>query len=257
MSIKVQENQESWWAKFLQRASILFALVITCTQCAREITPTGGPSDKTAPQLDTLRSTPNLQTNFKKQDIILKFDEWLQLKDVNKQVFVSPPTNKKPLLTLKGKKVVISFDEKEELRPNTTYTIHLGNAIQDLNEGNPVNNMRIVFSTGSTIDSLSVRGKVIDALTGEPANEISVALYAETSDSAIIKSLPDYLAFTDESGQYIIQNIRPDSYTVAAFKDDNKNNKWTNPLELVAFYDTLLNVQSIQTDGPPTCALPN
>jgi uncharacterized protein (DUF2141 family) len=218
--------------------------------CARELTPTGGPSDKVPPRLDSLKSTTNQQTNFQKQDIVFKFDEWLQLKDVANQVFVSPPTAKKPQVTLEGKKVIVRFDESEVLRPQTTYTIHLGNAIQDLNEGNAVKDMRFVFSTGPKIDSLIVTGTVIDAITAQPAKNISVALYSNATDSSIIKSLPDYLAFTDEAGQYQLQNVREGSYTLAAMKDENKNNKWSIQ-EQVAFADTLILVQNATMQAPP------
>ncbi len=234
----------------LRKFSLFWSILMLVSACARELTPTGGPSDRDAPKLDSLRSTPNLLTNYQKQEIVLRFDEWLQLKDVANQVFISPPTVRKPQVTLDGKKVRISLDENEVLRPNTTYTIHLGNAIQDLNEGNPVKDMRIVFSTGPTLDSLIVQGRVTDALTGQPAKAVSVVLYAQATDSSLMKNLPDYLAFTSEDGQYRIQNVREGTYTLAAFKDDNKNNKWTVQ-EAVGFSDSLLVVQQPLTDAPP------
>jgi hypothetical protein len=226
------------------------ALILFLSQCARELAPTGGLKDEIPPKLDSLKSTPNYQTMYQKSDIVLQFDEWLQIKDAAGQVFVSPPLMKKPLVSLKGKKVVLSFDENENLRPNTTYTIHFGTSIQDLNAGNTVKDLRYVMSTGQIIDSLQVRGKVVDALTGLPVKNASVVLHYSATDSTILKELPYYLAFTDETGQYKLQNIRADSYRIAAYIDDNKNNKWTSPLESIAFYDTLLNVQATSAEAP-------
>jgi Bacterial Ig-like domain len=229
---------------------LAFTLICMLCSCAREIMPTGGPSDKEPPKVVADGTTPNLQRNFKKSDIVYRFDEWLQLKDATNQVFISPPTTKKPQVKLSGKRVIVSFDEAEVLRPNTTYTIHFGNSVQDLNEGNAVKDMRFVFSTGESIDSLGLRGKVADALTGLPSKGISVALYTDTNDSVAVKALPDYLAFTDEAGQYQIQNVHEGSYRMVAFKDDNKNNKWSHPQELVAFGDSLVQVLSSNTEAP-------
>jgi uncharacterized protein (DUF2141 family) len=226
-------------------------MLVFQARCARELTPTGGLPDKDAPRIDSLRSTRNYQTNFVKSDIEFKFNEWLQLKDVANQVFMSPPTQKKPQVTLEGKKVRVHFDDSETLRSNTTYTIHFGDAIQDLNEGNAVKEMRFVFSTGASIDSLSLAGKVVDALTGEPAKGVSVVLHADLSDSATLKQLPDYLAFTDAAGAYLIQNVHEGKYALTAYLDENKNNKWSAPLESIGFAADAIVVNAVGTQAPP------
>jgi uncharacterized protein (DUF2141 family) len=228
-----------------------FFVLLLQAHCARELTPTGGPPDKDAPRMDSVRSTRNYQTNFVKSDIEFRFNEWLQLKDVSTQVFVSPPTQKKPQVTLEGKKIRVHFDDTETLRTNTTYTIHFGNAIQDLNEGNAVKDMRFVFSTGPNIDSLSVSGKITNALTGEPVKGASVVLHSDISDSATMKQLPDYLAFTDAAGAYVIQNVHEGKYALTAYLDENKNNKWSAPLEEVAFADAPIEVDTGEAQAPP------
>jgi Bacterial Ig-like domain len=98
------------------------------------------------PQIVKARSTPNLQTLFKKQDIHLVFDEWLKLEDVYNQVVVSPPLNERPEVTLDGKTIHVKFAKDEILREDATYTINFGNAVKDFTEGNPAADLQFVIS---------------------------------------------------------------------------------------------------------------
>ena len=83
------------------RFLLLFSLLLWMT-CARIVAPTGGPKDEHPPQLDSLNSTPNYQTRFQKQDIVLTFDEWLaELRDVFNHVVVTPPLQTRPEVRLK------------------------------------------------------------------------------------------------------------------------------------------------------------
>jgi len=67
----------------------------------------------------------------------LIFDEFIQLNDPYNQIVVSPPLSKRPKVKVeKYRRLRISFDEEEDLHPNTTYTIYFGEAIKDFTEGN-------------------------------------------------------------------------------------------------------------------------
>ena len=145
--------------------------------CATPIAPDGGPKDETPPQVDSIGTTPNFQTNFQKQRIEITFDEWIKLDDVFNEVVVSPPLNKRPQITTKGKTVRVDFDEEEVLREAATYTINFGEAVQDLTESNPAEDLRFVFSTGDFIDSLEISGTIKDVLTNEPVEGALFMLY--------------------------------------------------------------------------------
>ena len=113
--------------------------------------PEGGEKDTTPPVLRTELSTPDQQTNFRPTEIRLVFDEWIQLKDPLKQVVISPPLKKAPLVTSEGKAVVVQFNADEPWKDSTTYTLQFGKAITDRNEGNVTPDVRYVFSTGPVI----------------------------------------------------------------------------------------------------------
>lgn len=235
---------------------ILFSL----QYCANPIAPTGGPRDETPPQLDTAESTANYQTNFEKQTIKLTFDEWVVLQDVFNQVVVSPPLDNQPEVSIKKKSVLFEFAEAEVLRDEATYTINFGEAIKDLTEGNPADNLRFVFSTGDFIDSLVVQGSIVDAKTGEPVEGVLFNMYDELQDTVVRTQRPFYFAKTNKEGRFRVENVKSDTFKVFALKDANLNYLFDLSTEPIGFLDTFIILprdqdQNIQlqlfTEEPP------
>lgn len=186
------------------------------------------------------KSTPSEQTNFKKQRIEITFDEWVTLSDVFKQVVISPPLASNPEITLKGKTLRFDFAEDEVLRDSATYTINFGEAIKDLTEKNPAENLRFVFATGPFIDSLEVQGEVVDAFTGEVVEGALFMLYENKADSVVRTVRPFYFAKTDKQGKFKIQNVKPGSFKGFALVDADFNYLFSQPNERIAFPDSLI-----------------
>lgn len=221
--------------KYNSLSFIILIILLTLVSCANQGTLTGGKKDTIPPIIDNSNSTPNYKTNFKKQTIKLTFNEWLQLKDVFKQVVVSPPLQKKFDVSLKKKTVRFEFDEEEVLRKNATYTINFGTAVQDLTERNPVKDLRFVFSTGDFIDSLEVTGQVVEAFDKKPLKDVLVMLYDNLADTVVRKEKPFYFAKTDEGGNFSIKNVRSDTFKVFALIDGNANYLFDNQSEKIGF----------------------
>lgn len=196
-------------------------LVVLFNNCANPVPPTGGIRDTTPPQLIVEESTPNLQTNFTKQAIELTFDEWVVIKDKIKNILVSPPLEKGNLnVELKRRKVIIEFPEDEILKTDATYVINFGEAIQDLTEGNKVEDLRFVFSTGDKIDSLQLTGNIVNAFDASPIEGTTVMLYRNLADSVVTTLRPFYFSKTDKQGNFTIGNIKAGTYKIAATQDD-------------------------------------
>lgn len=212
-----------------------FFLLALCASCA-EIQPlTGGERDSQAPRLDSSRySTPNKSTNFKEKEIILTFDEWIQLDQAQNKVLISPPPAEKPTIKLKHKSLIIRF--KEDLRENTTYTINLGDAVKDLSEGNIAKNFNFVLSTGTFIDSLQVKGTIVDAKTSLPKENIWVMLYDQYQDSVPMLQKPYYITKTNKEGQFLIDNVKSDSFKIFALLDKNSNYLFDAAGEEIGFW---------------------
>jgi len=215
-------------------------LVINLIACASQGTLTGGEKDTRPPQLDSTKTTPNLQVKFQKQDIILTFDEWIKLEDIVNQIVISPPIDPKPTISLKKKTVFIEFQPAVVLKEAVTYTINFGSAVKDFTEGNVPEDLRFVFSTGDYIDSLTVEGSVQEVLKKEPVKDVLVMLYDNTADSVVRKERPFYFAKTDKEGKFLIRNVRADTFKVFALEDKNLNYKFDAANERIAFLDTLL-----------------
>jgi len=211
------------------------------SQCAIVVKPTGGPKDTTPPKV--LGYSPeNKSTHFTAKKIRITFDEYIQLKDLNKQLIVSPPL-KYPLETLmKGKTLEITL--KDTLKNDFTYTFNFGNAILDNNEGNVLKNFQYVISTGDHIDSLSVVGHIQDAFTHDPVKAGYVMLYSDLADSAVYKKPPAYIALTDDQGNYRIENINAGIYrTLAISKAQGTDYKYHPYVEGIGFKSRLTETQ--------------
>jgi uncharacterized protein (DUF2141 family) len=205
---------------------ILPVLFLFLCSCAQILPPEGGPRDETAPLIREDASTPDRQTSVRPVLIRLQFDEWVQLKDPQKQVVISPPTRTPPLVKARGKAVEVSFDPAEPWKDSTTYTLFFGNAVVDRTEGNPVRDLKRVFSTGPVVDSLSATGKVVDARTRRPVEEVLVILHRDMGDSAITNNLPDYFTRTGKEGAFRLTNLRAGTYRAYVLVDRNANYRY-------------------------------
>ncbi len=211
-------------------------------RCANPVTPSGGPKDTTPPAF--LKSEPPpFTTYFHSKTIRLYFDEYVQLKDVQKNLIISPPMKSEPDLKIKGKSVVVTFDE--ELLANTTYNIYFGDAIVDVNEGNPASNFTYVFSTGAVIDSMTLHGYVYDAFNLKPVENASVMLYYDMYDTIPFDSAPFYvrpyyMTRTDKQGNFVLKNLRDIGYKMFALVDENSSMTYDQPSEQIGFIDSIV-----------------
>jgi uncharacterized protein (DUF2141 family) len=225
-----------------------FMAIILASSCAKVSSPAGGPKDKEPPVV--VKSEPvNGQTNFRDKKITVTFNEFVTLDKISEKFMVSPPMKKKPLITIRGKNVVIEYDE--ELKDSTTYTFYFQDAIRDLNESNPIDNFQFVISTGNVVDSLSVTGNVLSAFSLDPPENTLVMLYSNPSDTAVIKNLPDYITKSTKTGYFRIDNLKEGRYRLYALKDADNSKNFNLPDEEFAFLDTVVEVTSAKNYIPP------
>ena len=214
------------------------AIIIAATQlfwyCANVGMPTGGPEDEAPPVV--VRSIPEANAlNYQKKEIFIEFDELIKLKDYRTKFIVSPPVNEQPTVEERGNRVLITFEE--DLQPNTTYTLDFADAIVDNNEGNVLENYSFSFSTGEYIDSLQVSGNLYDADDLSPSEGVLIFLHNNLNDTAIQKLVPIRMAKTNAQGRFNIRNVSPGKYRIYALDDANRNYKFDQPGEMMAWSD--------------------
>lgn len=221
--------------KIKQKGIFYIAILFLISACAKIVAPTGGPKDEKPPVIVS-SNPPNYSVNFSGGQIKIEFDEFIQLKDLNQNLIVSPPLEEKPTVTVKGKTLNIKLIS--ELRDSTTYNIYFGSSVQDYNEGNAIENFQYILSTGKYIDSLSIEGKVLNAFNLLPEEGVFVMLYSNFSDSVPMKMIPEYISKTDKEGFFRINNIRKEAFKLFALQDANRNYLYDLNNEGIAFSDS-------------------
>jgi uncharacterized protein (DUF2141 family) len=211
--------------------------------CARTSRPDGGPKDESAPLMVTA-TPPYKSVNFKEEKIKLSFNEYIKLKDLNKQLVISPPMKYPPIITPQGfASKYLEIEIIDTLSKNTTYIFNFGNAIEDNNESNPLERFKYVFSTGSYIDSLKSKGKIKDALLNKPNTNFNVLLYKIDSaftDSIVYKKKPNYVTTTTDSINFNFSNIKKGKYMLIALKEGVNDYIFDPKTDKIGFYtDTI------------------
>lgn len=233
--------------KILSIIIVSFCLYTSITfnsGCAQIGAPTGGIKDSIAPVL--VKASPDTNAlNFKDTRITLTFNEYVEVQDIQTNILVSPLQKSNPSITNNLRTITIRL--RDTLLPNTTYSINFGNAIKDINEGNVYPNFTYVFSTGSTIDSLSVEGKVFLAETGLPDSTLNVLLYRNLSDTAVQKLRPDYMARVKGDGTFRFDHLRAGTFNIYALKDGDGGRTYNSKTEPFAFSDSPVVVNTTTT----------
>jgi len=221
--------------------------------CAKRGAPSGGEKDSIPPIM--IRSNPKQNSVFFDESIItLTFDEYIKLNDVNKQLIISPPLEKKNYeikpKTSASKKIEIKL--LKSLEKNTTYTFNFGKSIEDFNESNPLPFFSYAISTGANIDSLTFKGVVKDALEKEPDSSISIQLYpidSSYTDSTIFLKKPLYVSTTD-SVNFKFENLRAGKYELIALKDNGSNYLFDQNIDKIGFLKTIIEIPNDSFAAP-------
>jgi len=201
-------------------------------KCAQQVAPTGGKKDIIPPSLLSSHP-PNRTTNFKGNKISLFFDEYVIIDNITQKLIITPEADNPYSFKQKGTSVELNF--KKEFADTTTYTLNFGDAIKDYAEKNPAKNLRLVFSTGSTLDSGRVYGTIKDLRSNKPIFDALVGLYNDSDTLNIAKQKPFYFSRTDSSGRFSIENTPVRKFKLIAMDDKNRNMLYNTKDERVGF----------------------
>lgn len=238
----------------------LILILLLIESCASIGNPSGGPRDERPPRFVNANPAPgSAEIPLNKERFSLTFDELVEVKDVTSKVIVSPPTKSVPRIAAQGRHVYINF--RDSLAPNTTYTINFSNSIQDINEGNPLNQFSHTFSTGPIVDTLRIAGRVLSAEAMEPMQYKLVGVHrldnnGESLPADSISATPlninqslhnplftkkfDFVGRTDDRGQFSIEGLPAGQYRIYALDDINSDYLFSNSDEEVAFLDAVI-----------------
>jgi hypothetical protein len=217
--------------------------LVLAIRCANPVMPSGGIKDTDPPEVVS-SMPPNKSVLFNGRTLILTFNEFVKLEKAQEQILISPPTQSKPEYRLRGRSLIIRFEE--DLLPQTTYSVFFGDAIVDLTESNPLKGYNFVFSTGDILDSMSFKGNAFNAFDLKPAENVFAMLYllsqADTipPDSLPYVKKPYYVTRTDKNGNFRFNNLKNEQFKIFALSDMNSNFIYDMAGELIAFSDSLI-----------------
>ncbi len=212
----------------------LLAIILLLPGCANIVPPEGGKKDETPPVLLSIVPADS-SLNIRPSKIVLRFDEYVDVRDLEKNLSLSPLLAIPPIIMSYGKRVEIKLQDTQ-LQDNTTYRIALGNALVDNHEGNPYKDFTYLFSTGSYFDSLQLQGNVIDAATGMPDTSALVILHpAAADDTAVMRKKPQYAVKASSSGHFSFSTLPGKPFRIYAIHDANNNYLYDLGEEKVGF----------------------
>lgn len=218
----------------------LFIFTLLLQACARVGSPVGGDRDTLAPQVTGSNiDTPRVNVPLDIRELRIDFDEYITLKDINRQLIISPPLQKMTKIIPSGtpnRYLLIKWDDT--LKANTTYNFNFGNAIQDNNEGNPLRYYNFAFSTGEKIDELYISGELKtifeNSTNSKDERNLVVGLYRD-QDSLNYRQKPYYITKADPDGYFELNYLSPGNYRILAFEDSNSNSVYDPGNENVGF----------------------
>jgi len=223
--------------------AMLTGFIASIAGCASMGRPEGGMFDEDPPVL--VSSDPiEGGINVSKQRITMRFNENIKLDNANQKLTVSPPQVKMPRISSNAKTLTIELNDS--LKENTTYSIDLGDAVQDNNESNPLESLSLLFSTGSKVDTLQIIGHLVNASNLEPITGAYVGIYRIDGNDNENRILADSLfrnkpmeraGKTDAKGFFKILGCAPGTYRLYSLIDGNTNYYYDMYGEDIAFYD--------------------
>ena len=221
----------------------IFFFVVTCflMGCAQMSPLTGGYKDTIPPNL-IASIPPENSTNVNPNQFYFAFDELIDASKLQESIIISPFYSGKKEVKYKKNEVSISFDTLFD--DNTTYIINFAGGISDVTEGNDLSNAKLIFSTGEYIDSASISGVVYNPNENKRVEGALVGLYQDVDSLDLFHKKPIYFTFSDESGKYEINNVKPDKYTIYAFLDENKSFIAEFKNEAFGFYENTVEVNN-------------
>ncbi len=221
---------------------LLIVIVLLFTACAQIVAPTGGARDTTPPKIVKVFPLANTLNFNQNMEIKITFDEFMEVVNPSEKTMISPPLKYTPTYKTEGKSLIIKLNDT--LKENTTYTLFFDNCIRDITENNTLSSFEYVFSTGKVIDSNSIKGSVIDALTLKPEKQVYVMLYKENIDSLPQTQKPYYITKTNDQGEFTFAHISQGLFKIFTLVDKNNNLIFDQFTERIGFANNTISSKS-------------
>jgi hypothetical protein len=202
--------------KLLYITPIISILLVSC---ARQLSPSGGPEDKSSPIIklsSPASSSLNVPPNSK---IEIIFSEWVSKKG-NNIVSIYPPLRNKVSIN-KNRLQIVPLDAMAD---SQTYHVIISSNLQDLHGNSLPTSYSLVFSTGGSLDSGIITGCIIDPENKSKRYQVALFRNDNFSDSGY-NGTPSYKIESDTLGKYQFDFIKMGIYRIVAYVNASQNAK--------------------------------
>jgi hypothetical protein len=184
-----------------------------------KVAPTGGPRD-TEPAVVKQTEPMNGSTNVERNPVVrFMFDDYVD-RSVRNAITVLPSVRFQT--QYEGDEIVISF--ADTLAPNTTYTVTLGTSWTDVRGNAPTQSYVIAFSTGASLDSGVIAGRVFGSSLASATILCYPQVQFDTTSFTPTSLRPLYAVPLGTSGAFSLRGLADGRYRVFAVRDENRNN---------------------------------
>ena len=189
-------------------------------KCAMKRFPSGGPPDKTPPEIiSVFPRSDSVHVGVHLKKIVIVFSERMNEGALPNNLFISPLL-KYDLKWSRSKELTIVI--KDTLKEEQTYVVTIGSAAQDEHNNKLKQSFHSAFSTGSKIDRGSISGRVYGLKKKESVNLFAYTL-TDTPDIDMQTRLPDYVSQSGADGEFSFDFLKAGVYRVFAVQDQNNN----------------------------------
>ncbi|NUM79840.1 Ig-like domain-containing protein [bacterium] len=200
---------------------LIYGWLVLQWGCASQAPPSGGPEDKTAPEiLATLPGHDSTRVG-RSTAVAINFSERMNKLSTEKAVFISPtPAGD---LDFSWSKNTLFITLPDSLDEDVTCVVTIGTDAKDIHDNALKTSHSFAFTTGDSIDRGEISGRVIS----ETTKGVSIWAYRlrpagsllPIDDSVVYKKRADYITQAGADGTYRLSYLAPGYYRVFAVAD--------------------------------------
>lgn len=204
------------------------AALLLLAGCARIEPPPGGPPDTAPPRLESTSPEPMAALPGFDGEVEFRFSEVISegstasqgtgMGDLERLVVLSPTTR---VPEVRWRRNRITVRPREGWQPNTVYRVELLPGVTDLrNNRSTEGGTVITFTTGATVPTDTLRGRVWDWTTGRPAIGALI-------EAALLPDTLIYRFVADSTGAFALSPLPAGTYLVTAALDPERDRRRT------------------------------
>jgi hypothetical protein len=225
--------------------TLFVAFIGMLYDCAHNVPPSGGPPDKTPPEIIYHFPAADSVGIKNLKYIEMEFSESIRKTTLPNNFWIMPEIRGEIKINWKGSRKV-RFLLPDSLEPDQTYVFTLSTGITDMHNNRLTAPFQLAFSTGDKLDQGSIQGQIY---AEKIPRDVYVNAYLMTEDEnsdSLLNERPRYYTQIDEKGFYRLNYLSLNKFRVIALQDQNYDERYTMESDLIGIPFTDIVLDSLQ-----------